>query len=278
MQQTQSKLSSDAPCRATTLRRHAVTPSKGSAFTLIELLVVIAIIAILAAILFPVFAQARDKARQTACLSNAKQISLGFLQYVQDYDEMFPTSQFGIAFSVTQPYIKSLEVWRCPSFSGGYNLNVDWLPKFRIYTGWAHNSDVIGGFNGTPPKSLVIIDEPAATVMLAENDCNTPYDDPSVTAQTGQLGFTACRDSRHAMFHTRWNQTPASASGRLGAHHANGLNIVFVDGHAKWQAKPPTDCHAYMPALPAGRLSITDTATRGCNVNNVANDVWCNSN
>ena len=64
-------------------------------FTLIELLVVIAIIAILAAILFPVFAQVREKARQTTCASNQKQIGLGFLQYVQDYDEHFPSEQDG---------------------------------------------------------------------------------------------------------------------------------------------------------------------------------------
>src|SRR5689334_4870314 len=65
-------------------------PSKNKGFTLIELLVVIAIIAILAAILFPVFAQAREKARQTSCLSNEKQLGTAFLMYVQDYDETFP--------------------------------------------------------------------------------------------------------------------------------------------------------------------------------------------
>ncbi|WP_395145752.1 prepilin-type N-terminal cleavage/methylation domain-containing protein, partial [Armatimonas sp.] len=67
---------------------------KKRAFTLIELLVVIAIIAILAAILFPVFAQAREKARQTSCLSNQKQIGLGVMQYVQDYDETYPTAYY----------------------------------------------------------------------------------------------------------------------------------------------------------------------------------------
>ena len=114
--------------------------------------------------------------------------------------------------------------------------------------------------------------------MLAENDCYPPYDDAGYTGQTAQLGFTACRDSRQAMINSRWNQTPSSTLGRLGAHHANGLNTVFVDGHAKWLAKPPTDCHAFMPAMPAGLRFITDAATKACNVNNVANDVWCNTN
>src|ERR1700710_1545990 len=68
-------------------------PNKSRAFTLIELLVVIAIIAILAAILFPVFAKAREKARQIACLSNEKQLALGFMQYIQDYDEKGPFSR-----------------------------------------------------------------------------------------------------------------------------------------------------------------------------------------
>src|SRR5438270_590910 len=76
-------------------RRRTKMNTRGrSGFTLIELLVVIAIIAILAAILFPVFAQARDKARSTQCLSNNKQIALAFMQYIQDYDETFPASRF----------------------------------------------------------------------------------------------------------------------------------------------------------------------------------------
>lgn len=247
-------------------------------FTLIELLVVIAIIAILAAILFPVFAQARDKARQAACLSNAKQISLGFLQYAQDYDELFAISASGTAFYVTQPYIKSYDVWRCPSYTGGYNLNAAWLPKIRIYTGWETNSDSIGGFNASPPKSLAQMAEPAGLVLLTENDCFPPYDDASTTAQTAQLGFTACRDSRQALFNPRWKQTPMDTNGRLGTHHANGLNIIWGDGHAKWSSKQPTDCHAYMSAMPAGKLFITDPATKACNPNNTANDTWCNTN
>ncbi len=97
--------------------------ARRAGFTLIELLVVIAIIAILAAILFPVFAQAREKARQTSCLSNMKQISLGIMQYTQDYDETYP---FGANkewwaevtwVQIVDPYLKSLAVLRCPSDS-----------------------------------------------------------------------------------------------------------------------------------------------------------------
>jgi prepilin-type N-terminal cleavage/methylation domain len=118
----------DARVRATAVsKRSAARPRAG--FTLIELLVVIAIIAILAAILFPVFAQARDKARQTACLSNMKQIGLGFMMYVQDFDETFPgcllcvptinggsTSDTRMPFDrQIFPYTKSDEIFACPS-------------------------------------------------------------------------------------------------------------------------------------------------------------------
>ena len=94
-----------------------------SAFTLIELLVVIAIIAILAAILFPVFARARENARRSSCQSNLKQIGLGVLQYTQDYDERFMTYRNTAAdaplfhWSVIQPYLKSTQIYQCPSDS-----------------------------------------------------------------------------------------------------------------------------------------------------------------
>src|SRR6266571_1849729 len=94
-------------------------PNRKSAFTLIELLVVIAIIAILAAILFPVFARAREKARQTTCMSNLKQIGLALMQYAQDYDEHWPSADWWGYKKVIMPYTKADLVFKCPS-EGSY--------------------------------------------------------------------------------------------------------------------------------------------------------------
>ena len=108
-------------------RRH----SDSSAFTLIELLVVIAIIA---AILFPVFAQAREKARQTSCLSNTRQLATAVMMYVQDYDEQYPmTANYNdgsatptIWPQMVQPYIKNEGIFKCPSaINPGYPANWD---------------------------------------------------------------------------------------------------------------------------------------------------------
>jgi len=163
-----------------------------SGFTLIELLVVIAIIAILAAILFPVFAQAREKARQTTCLSNTKQIGLACNMYIQDYDETFPFSWSaqGPWFKLLDPYVKSAgiqvgsnngwevkgtSVWHCPSD----NVNNDVSPSNISY---ASNALVMGGgvetYNPVPtspgewgyqaPQTLSSIDKPASVVFAAE--------------------------------------------------------------------------------------------------------------
>src|SRR5687768_13942745 len=99
----------------------SLKPTNGrNAFTLIELLVVIAIIAILAAILFPVFAQAREKARQSACLSNVKQIATSYFMYAQDYDGQYTQNRYDGRTPYTWktaifPYVKNIDVYRCPS-------------------------------------------------------------------------------------------------------------------------------------------------------------------
>ena len=116
--------------------KHAYRVRRSGGFTLIELLVVIAIIAILAAILFPVFAQARGKARQSACLSNSKQIALALMQYQQDYDETLPISTIDLTpttniynaswINTVQPYVKSLGIFVCPD--GAYDA-IDGTPS-----------------------------------------------------------------------------------------------------------------------------------------------------
>jgi len=131
---------------------------KTRAFTLIELLVVIAIIAILAAILFPVFAQVREKARQTSCLSNMKQVGLAITQYVQDYDETFPLANWGgrplnYAFNpwdvTIAPYVKSLKVFQCPDdSSAGAGLPVGGYPWAGVGMSYAVNG--VGGWYYAP--------------------------------------------------------------------------------------------------------------------------------
>jgi prepilin-type N-terminal cleavage/methylation domain-containing protein/prepilin-type processing-associated H-X9-DG protein len=170
-------------------------PSSG--FTLIELLVVIAIIAILAAILFPVFAQAREQARKTSCLSNEKQLGLGCLMYSQDYDEVLVMGWNGSApgvlrdngqqyrpwfpwTSAIQPYIKNLDVLLCPDnpwnsiiTNGGLNTTA----RKQIYSPYGYNYGYLADFAGTDPAgdgylwnpiSQAGVNRAANTVMLVD--------------------------------------------------------------------------------------------------------------
>ena len=181
-------------------------------FTLIELLVVIAIIAILAAILFPVFARAREKARQASCQSNLKQQGLGCIMYAQDYDEIFPRNiwtaagvwpqpvhQFTYAHLI-YPYTKNVQIFRCPS-SG--------------YTGYTPSS---GGTGDIGPILQIPYGDYGFNQWMAQR----------VMAQIDRPAERLlCMDAQNP-----WNDTCVNA-GRLCFRHSEQGNFTFADGHVK---------------------------------------------
>ncbi len=170
-------------------------------FTLIELLVVIAIIAILAAILFPVFARAREKARQSSCLSNLKQIGLAAMMYAQDYDERTVHAFIGQAgegydtwYECIEPYTKNEQIYTCPSGTG------------RI--SYSANRRLLGSYDSAPKLATIKI--PAEKIMFA--DADTP--------------------NRMCMLQGWWDEEDCRR--QLMPRHNDGANIAFADGHAKW--------------------------------------------
>jgi len=200
---------------------------KSKGFTLIELLVVIAIIAILAAILFPVFAKAREKARQSSCQSNVKQIALGALQYAQDYDEIHIRSTTGtLAWGDSvQPYLKSEQLLNCPSSQYRVLMNTAVTPQRfwrRNDAGVPANAYYSYGINGYsiagPPavnnpsgRSMSSITKPAEVIWFADGDGASPF-----AIGSGAMTVADVKGQ------TDWDR------------HNDGLNLVFVDGHAKW--------------------------------------------
>lgn len=211
-------------------------------FTLIELLVVIAIIAILAAILFPVFARARENARRSSCQSNMKQIGLGMLQYVQDYDEKFMLGeakrfdiQPGVPSSfdlVIQPYTKSMQVFVCPSDTrsqvqggalGTYGTNLRRSYAMAEYL--APNNSGTDSGNGL---ALAQINQPALTLMATERrGCGNPVPGEYYLCSTARAVFQSASDKDFAI-DTGAGSNPQSEGVHLGTN-----NYLYSDGHVK---------------------------------------------
>ena len=188
-------------------------------FTLIELLVVIAIIAILAAILFPVFARARENARKATCQSNLKQLAAAALMYIQDYDETLPPHRcacnnlwqsYDCYFQAIFPYTKNVKCYECPSDTVGPNTGcarVQWGPDM-----WPARKSY--GYNkSTAGATLASIKQPADTVMLGDSQRSTGY-------------FGNCSATPESQ--CPWAQVTGGQT-----HHDNKSNIAFQDGHVK---------------------------------------------
>jgi len=228
-----------------------------SGFTLIELLVVIAIIAILAAILFPVFAKAREKARQTTCLSDLKQIGLGLLQYNQDYDETYcmtnvPTDVLCWAQQIF-PYTKSSDVYKCPdnpdaatfkpanTWNSGAGAPNDtwmgssnWLPSSPPIPQSYGMSNFVGAVQGIEngragAVALAAINAPASKILVTERwgrhgGQNSP-------------GCTAAPANQDGIGWSDWDDTGMGSGYSYGceltAFHSKLSDFLFCDGHVK---------------------------------------------
>jgi len=244
---------------------------KRSGFTLIELLVVIAIIAILAAILFPVFAQAREKARQTSCLSNEKQIATGFLMYLQDYDETWALAmgkrESGAWFSTSyaqvppgwrsgtsatlkahsevfwvnslQPYMKSYQLLRCPSASQVDLLNNETpiaglkpIATTYAYNGLLHQYNNAGV--SAPASVPVIWEGTGKAAVLGLNSSNPTLNCDAPESTGGPCTYKPGSDDGVCQ---TGNGAKGYFFGTEGSAwvHTKGMNFIFSDGHAKYR-------------------------------------------
>lgn len=238
-------------------------------FTLIELLVVIAIIAILAAILFPVFAQAREKARQTSCLSNFKQVALAHLMYVQDFDETFAPFMWGpgdggfsydwaTCFTWPQmvvPYVKNWPIFRCPSdayakdsqslVNMGYPANAtgrqrDYAVGLNTDLGYnyMHLAPMKGSAAQSQGKGIGALAKAANTYMFLDSvwdyaGCDVPKGGGNWFVEAPSYWY-----STSEWWFGGWDIDDCNSWLHYGGtfpRHSNAANVAFTDGHVKVQ-------------------------------------------
>lgn len=222
------------------MRSGTWTKTARRGFTLIELLIVIAIIAILAAILFPVFARARENARRTSCLSNLRQVGLGALQYSQDYDEKMVGTELGDDTAqspeyfwgeMLEPYLKNRQVLDCPSATSRLQAGA---PQIGFAQGitkeWSYAyaiNDVRGvddNHIGAAFAPLSSFTRPAETVFVVDGwpEAAEPASDPERHEVAWALG------SRDVVNNAHHDGSP---------RHLEGFSMVLCDGHAKWRKR-----------------------------------------
>ena len=229
-------------------------------FTLIELLVVIAIIAILAAILFPVFAQAREKARQTQCLSNFKNVGLAMIMYTSDNDDLY-VSMGGWKDKIS-PYIKNLDIYYCP-FRPAIKSSGNWFLGQAVNLGSVRGvSDGVVGLvnysgtdaNGTPGVAVGAVNKPAEKIMVVEWG-------------RASDGFGGCNAGAPILPAILGNM--ASSDWAAFAGHNGFASVTFCDGNV--QALKPSKFHSNVVGVNSdGSFKTEDGKTPTA----VAEDVW----
>ena len=226
-----------------------------SGFTLIELLVVIAIIAILAAILFPVFARARENARRSSCQSNLKQIGLGILQYVQDYDEKYPATltytgganNYALSRNwvlMTDPYVKSTQLFTCPSDPNSLNIPAGqfyWGNFGAVRVSYAYNIEIGGFLHADPrPVNQAAFTNISQTVMVTDagGAPSTTVAAPDWAKEPNS--WILDQASNPVVTATAAQPTINNNSIFTGpnARHLETCNVLWADGHVKAQRVP----------------------------------------